>query len=151
MRRRLSSCAGFSVLSGSARELDAALSEAVEEGEELVVGPVAAGRVGSWWGGAGDRLFFDFEVGVHVDLGGLDAFMAEPQSDGGEVDTGVQERHRAGVAQHVGAELFRLHCWAVGLCRGGVTGNESTDSVSAERRTFRPGEHGRVGSARYFL
>ena len=76
MRRGPSSCAGFAVWPGSAREVDAALSEVVEAGEELVVRPVAADRVGSRWGGAGDRLFFDFEVGVHVDLGGLDAFMA---------------------------------------------------------------------------
>jgi len=50
-------------------------SEAFEEGEEPVGRPVAAccWRV---WGGAGQGLFFEREVGVEVDLNGFRAGVA---------------------------------------------------------------------------
>ena len=71
-----------------------------EEGEEGVGRAVAAGlAVGRR--GAGERSFFEREVGVEVDLGGLDLLVAEPERDDGGVDAGVQERHRGGVPQHV--------------------------------------------------
>ena len=59
-----------------------------EEGEEWAVGLVAAGFDGGWFG-AGECGFFDGEVGVEVDLGGFDVFVAEPESDDGGVDAGV--------------------------------------------------------------
>ncbi len=41
------------------------------------------------------------EVGVEVDLGGVDLLVAEPERDDGGVDAGVQQPHGGGVAQRV--------------------------------------------------
>ena len=51
--------------------------------------------------GSGECLFLEFEVGVQVDLGGVDADVAEPERDDAGVDAGVQEPHRGGVPQDV--------------------------------------------------
>ena len=43
---------------------------------------------------------------MDVDLGGLDGFMSEPESDHGGVDAGVEEAHGAGVSQGVRGNGF---------------------------------------------
>lgn len=54
------------------------MSEAVEEGKELI-GRSVASRFGVAWGGAGERSFFDGHVGVYVvAVGGLEPFVTEP-------------------------------------------------------------------------
>jgi len=60
------------------------------------------GLVASRWpvidrGQAVERSAFEFQVGVEIDLRGLDVRMAEPERDARGVDPGVQERHREGV------------------------------------------------------
>ena len=45
------------------------------------------------------RSFFDGEVGVQVDLGGVGALVAEPERDHREIDVGVQQAHRGAVTQ----------------------------------------------------
>lgn len=42
-------------------------------------------------------FFFQLEVGVQVDLGGIDADVSEPERDHGGIDPSVQESHGAGV------------------------------------------------------
>ena len=59
--------------------------------------------VAGWWplinrGEAFKGPSFEFEVGVEVDLRGLDRRVTEPERDARGVDPGVQQRHRAGVA-----------------------------------------------------
>lgn len=65
-----------------------------EEGEEGVGGVVAVVGGAGRWGGAGEGFLFEGHVGVQVDAGGGWVFVAEPQSDDGDVDAGVQELHR---------------------------------------------------------
>jgi hypothetical protein len=57
----------------------------------------AAGSVLVWCPGVCSRQGppFEREVGVQIDLRGLDPFMALPQGDYGRVDAGVQELHAA--------------------------------------------------------
>ncbi len=64
-KRRLFTRHSFSVL------------EALEEGQQLVVGAVAA-ELGLGESGLGERLFFDGKVCVEIDLCRLDRFMPEP-------------------------------------------------------------------------
>src|SRR5438093_11517209 len=57
-------------------------SEAVEEGEQRVGGPVAS-RSGVWGRGASERALLEREVGVQVDLGRLETLVSEPERDHG--------------------------------------------------------------------
>jgi len=59
--------------------------EGVEEREERVGGLVSAGW-GADRGGPVDRFLFEVLVGVLVDVGGLDALVAEPERDRRDVD-----------------------------------------------------------------
>ena len=77
-----------------------------------MVAAVAAVR----WSGSGERSFLDGHVCVEVDLGGLYADVTEPQGDDSEVDAGVKQAHRGGVAQHVSGDLFITQGWAVVYC-----------------------------------
>jgi hypothetical protein len=61
-------------------------SEVLEEGEERVGWPVASG-VDVGWCGSVEGLLFDGEVAVHVDVGGLELFVAEPEGENGTVDS----------------------------------------------------------------
>ena len=49
----------------------------------------------------------DGHVGVEVGLGGADVGMAEPKSDHGGVDSGLQKGHGAAVAQDMGMKFVR--------------------------------------------
>src|SRR5918999_1795572 len=81
----------------NAEAVTRAWSEALEEGEQAVWGPVAS-RSCVGRGGAGERPFLQGEVGVEVDLGRVDVFVAEPEGDDRGVDAGVQEPNRRRVA-----------------------------------------------------
>ncbi len=48
------------------------------------------GRVGWLVGWCGEGAFFDGEVAVEVDLGGLDFFVAEPEGDDGYFYAGAK-------------------------------------------------------------
>ena len=52
-------------------------SEVLQEAEEVVRWPVAAGFAVRWGGGV-ERSLFELEVGIEVDLGGGGARMPEP-------------------------------------------------------------------------
>ena len=56
--------------------------------------------------GAGQRAFLQGEVGVEIDLGCLDAFVAKPESDDGGVTASLQQVHRAGMAKHMGSDVL---------------------------------------------
>ena len=86
---------------------------------------------------------------VQVDLGGLDAFVAEPERDDGDVDADGEQAHRAGVTQDVrrhglgwsatGSAGSRLRA-----CR--VTSKATASLLSGPRR--RLGKSGSHGSPR---
>ena len=59
-------------------------SQVLEEGQQRVGGPVAAGR-DAGWRGAGEGALLDGEVGVQVNLGGAELLVAEPERDHGQV------------------------------------------------------------------
>ena len=46
-------------------------------------------------------MLFEGHVGVEVGLGRSEVGVTEPERDDGGVDTGMEERHRAAVAQDV--------------------------------------------------
>ena len=94
------------VISVSALAELVGILQAFEEGEQLVVGAVAAG-FGRWRGDGVERALFDGHVGVQVDVGRADVGVAEPEGDDRGVDPGLQQRHGAAVAQHVGMKLVR--------------------------------------------
>ena len=120
----------------------AALSEGVKESDERIGRFVSAWpAVRAGWCCASDRLFFQFQIGVEVDLGRLDAFMSEPERDRRDIDAGLEQVHRAGMAKNVWSELFRLQRRASLLRGEAVTGDETSDSVAAERLVRWPGEH----------
>jgi hypothetical protein len=67
-----------------------ALLQAFEEGEQSVVGVVAAwGRCGR--GSEVKGALFDSHVGVEVDVGGADVGVAEPERDDRAVHTGLKQ------------------------------------------------------------
>jgi hypothetical protein len=75
-------------------------SEAIEEGQEGVGSAVA--RVVAVVGrDAGEGLFFEGHVGVQVDLGCRDGFVAQPQRDDGDVVPSVQQCHSRGMPEDV--------------------------------------------------
>ena len=71
-------------------------SPVLEECDEAIPGLVA----GRWSLAQGGDLFessvFEFEIGVGVGLCGLGVGVAEPESDAGGIDPGLQEARRAG-------------------------------------------------------
>jgi len=67
-------------------------------------------------------LFFERWVGVLVDAGGLDVFVAEPQGDGREVDPAGSEEHRVGVPERVWADWLVGQRWAAAGRGGDVLG-----------------------------
>jgi len=58
------------------------------------------------WGRVPGGSPLQFEVGVEIDLRGLDRGVPEPERDARGVDPGVQERHRAGVPQGVRGDVL---------------------------------------------
>ena len=78
--------------------------------------PGGIGWVGLQGGCLGQRLFFQIEIGVQIDIGGLDGLVAEPKRDNGTVDAVLQQVHRRGVTRHVRRHTFLLQRGACCLC-----------------------------------
>src|SRR6266545_7372955 len=75
--------------------------QTLEELQKLVGGGLVSARRGGRWSGPVQGLLLEGEVGVQVDLRGGRRLVAEPESDDGGVDAGVQQAHRRGVPQDV--------------------------------------------------
>ncbi len=73
------------------------------EGEEDVRRSVAS-RLGERRCGEGEHALLQGQVGVEVDLGGLHALVAEPESDDRGVDPAGEQLHGVGVAEDVGSD-----------------------------------------------
>ena len=115
-------------------------SEVVEEGQHGVGGSVASGRCGGP-GEAVESLLFEGEIGVQVDHRGVGLLVAEPERDHGGVHAGVQQGHRAAVAQGVRGDVPA----GQGRAGGGVFGHESLKGVAGERLMAAGGEQDVVG------
>ena len=98
-----------------------------------------SGRCGGGGRGAGEGSFFDGEVGVQVDLGRLDAFVAEPERDDGDVDAGVSKPWRTCDAGRAGSRS----CCAV----TGSVGRRSACLATAATASRLRGPRGRWGTA----
>ena len=116
-------------------------SQSIQESEERVWRAVAAGFAVQWLG-AGERAFFECEVGVEVHLRGFDLFMSEPQRDHGGVDAGVKQPHRGGVAQDVRRDRLGGQRRAALGGVGGVLGDPAGERFAGERRAGAGREQG---------
>ena len=67
-----------------------------EECDEAIPGLVAGRWSLAQGGDSFESSVFEFEIGVEVGLCGLGVGVAEPESDAGGIDPGLQEAHRAG-------------------------------------------------------
>ena len=76
------------------------LSEVAKKLKQGVAGSIAAGFP-FWRCGSGERFLLHCQCCLHVDLGGLDRFVAEPECDHRTIHVGLQELHGRGMAQPV--------------------------------------------------
>lgn len=81
---------------------EAAKSERLQEGKEFVGGAESAG------GRSGQGALLDRQVGMQVDLGGLDVLVSKPEGDHRGVDAGVQQSRCSGMPQDMHGHRF-LH------------------------------------------
>src|SRR5487761_1334869 len=120
--------------------LSAAYSQGFQEREERVRWAISA-RACSWRRRLGERLLLETEVGVEVHaVGRADVLVAEPEGDGGGVDTMAEQVHGAAVTQRVGRDVLGGQRWERGSCGGDVAFDETADGVAAEAQAFRPWE-----------
>src|SRR2546428_1723048 len=87
-------------------------SEAVEEVENGVAGPVAA-QLLFGGGGAVEGSFFELQVGVKVLHRGGDVLMPEPERDDADIVAGDAHVHGPGVAEQVREQAFAGQGWLV--------------------------------------
>lgn len=107
------------------------LSEALQEVQQPVAGPVASGpRVSRR--GAGKGSLLELEIGGEVHLRRFDRLVPETKRDDGPVNAGLQELHRRGVAKYVGRHALPLQGFAAVSSGGDVLGNDVLDAVGAE-------------------
>ncbi len=70
--------------------------------------------------------------------------MAEPERDDGGVDSGLEQAHRGGVAQHVSGDSLGVQLRAMLCSGGGVLGESVFERVAAEDRAGAGREQGIV-------
>jgi hypothetical protein len=100
-----------------------------------VVGWVVSPWCGRCGCGPVQGFLFEHEVCLEVDPGGGHVDVAEPERDDGGVDSGVEQSHGRGVAEHVWCDLLAGQRGA-GRCRcSGVNSDPLGESVQAQRTT----------------
>ena len=82
---------------------------------------------------------------MQVDLGGLDAFVAEPERDHGDVGTAVEQLHGRGVPQDMRGEVLVVQRRAAPGGGGGVFGERPATASVLNGRPRRVGNTGSVG------
>jgi len=75
--------------------------QALQESEQFVVGSIPSGFPGGGCGHVQNPLL-QLQVGIEVDLRGLDRLVPEPEGDHGTIDAVLEQVHRRRVAKHVG-------------------------------------------------
>ena len=83
---------------------------------------------------------------MQVDLGRVDALVAEPEGDHGGVDAGVEESHGGGVAEDVQRHLLVVQARCVPGGVAEVFGEPTLERVAAESSAL-PGREERLGCA----
>jgi len=76
-----------------------------------------------------DRRLLHSEVDLHVAVCGRELSVAEPRSDGGDVDAGMQKVHGCRVTQHVRSHGLRVPCRYIRAC------DQSSKNVGDTRST----------------
>ena len=69
---------------------------------------------------------------MEIDLGRLNALVAEPQCDHGSINARLQEPHRCGVPQHVRRDPLGAQGRARARGSASVLGQQTLDRVTAE-------------------
>ena len=114
-------------------------SQALEVAKQTVAGPIApqpaVDRTSSL-----EDLPFDCQIGVEIDLGGLDGLVAQPNGDHGSVDAGLQQLHGGAVAENMGSHVFPRDRGAGLCCRGSIFPDEVLDGIGAETSAADAGE-----------
>jgi hypothetical protein len=93
-----------------------------------------------------ERCAFEVHVGVQVDAGGGDGFVAEPERDHGGVDASFEEAHRGGVTQGVDGDVLAGESRAVRRSPGHVQGQALLDGVGRQCTSLGAGEEGLAGA-----
>src|SRR6266478_9389011 len=63
-----------------------------------------------------ERLFLHGEVRMHVGVGGLDAFVTQPERNHGDIDPALKQSHRGAVTNYMGRDPFSLKAWTTAGC-----------------------------------
>jgi hypothetical protein len=111
---------------------DSALSEALQEGHQLI-GWAVSGRPSVEGLGLGERLFFQFKAGVKVNLRCVHSLMAKPQRDDGTINAALQQVHRGAVSQDVWRDALGFQGRTVLACHRHMFGEQVLNSVPAQR------------------
>lgn len=108
-----------------------ALSETLEEGQELLWRPVAAwpSKEGL---GLSESLLFEFQARVKVNLSRFHSFVPEPQSNDGTIHACLEKVHGRGVSKNVRRDTFIFQRRTFLACGGHVLGEEILNSVSTQ-------------------
>jgi hypothetical protein len=111
---------------------DSALLEALQERHQLI-GRTVSRRPSVERLGFGERLFFEFEAGVEINLRCVHSFMSEPQRDDGTINAALQQVHRGAVSQDVWSDALGFQRRTVLACRSHMLGEHVLNSVPAQR------------------
>ena len=123
-------------------------SEALEEREQPVRWAVV-----SWLDvrerGAVYRPAFKFHVGVHVFVGGVEGFMAEPQCDRGDINRlrNTEQLHRRGMSKNMKDDGFHGQRRTLGTGGDDVLDDESPDPNAHQMNTSAAGKQWTIGFA----
>ena len=79
----------------------------IKECEQCVVWLVPS-RPGRWGGDAREGFLFQAQIGMHVDLRGLDGFVPEPKRDHRLIDTVIKQFHCRAVSENMQTGLTRF-------------------------------------------
>src|SRR3990172_7183654 len=111
----------------------AAYSEALEEGEQAVRGPVPA-RGGAERGCVRERLLLDPHIGVHVDLRRFWRLVSEPEGNHGRTHPTPEEIHGGRVPESVRGGGLRGERWTGPSCGSDVPGDEPLERAPGTPR-----------------
>src|ERR1017187_8537401 len=79
-------------------------SQTLEVAKQAVAGPIASRPAVDRTSSLED-LPFDCQIGIQIDLGGLNGLVAQPDGNHGAIDAGLQQLHGA-VAEDMGSHIF---------------------------------------------
>ena len=92
-----------------------------------------------------ERALLRGEVGVEVDLGGLDRLVTQPERYHGAIVAGLEQRHSGGVAQDVRRDGLAADRRAAAARVVRILGDEALDGITAEPGVAPTRKRGRAG------